>query len=142
MPSVRRTTQPVCKICNTCNKQHLGNCGPLDYTAVEGLTHRENQVLFLICQGYTSPDIAKHLNINYETVKLHITSIFDKTGMANRLELGLKFANLQTSKTIDILEKKVTDLDKQNKRLKAELARERTIVAALITKQDDSKHIN
>jgi two-component system nitrate/nitrite response regulator NarL len=53
------------------------------------LTAREREVLTLVVTGYTNKDIAQKLSISEDTVKHHLTSIFDKTGVSNRLELAL-----------------------------------------------------
>jgi two-component system, NarL family, nitrate/nitrite response regulator NarL len=53
------------------------------------LTPREMQVIKLIVSANTNKDIARELSISQETVKHHITSIFDKLGVYNRLELTL-----------------------------------------------------
>ena len=54
-----------------------------------GLTRREQQILTLVTQGETNKGIAVRLGITEDTVKHHLTSIFDKTGASNRLELAL-----------------------------------------------------
>lgn len=53
------------------------------------LTAREKDVLTLVVSGYTNKDTARKLSISEDTVKHHLTSIFDKTGVSNRLELTL-----------------------------------------------------
>ena len=53
------------------------------------VTHREREVLTLVVQGQTNKRIAKRLRMAEDTVKHHLTSIFGKTGTANRLELAL-----------------------------------------------------
>ena len=54
-----------------------------------GLTRRELEVLALIVAGYTNRDLAEELRITEDTVKHHMTNIFDRTGASNRLELAL-----------------------------------------------------
>jgi DNA-binding NarL/FixJ family response regulator len=54
-----------------------------------GLTARETEILSSITQGYMNRDIAKSLSITEETVKRHLTNIFNKVGMSNRLELAV-----------------------------------------------------
>jgi two-component system nitrate/nitrite response regulator NarL len=54
-----------------------------------GLTPRELQTLALVVRGQTNRDIAEQLHISSATVKHHLTSIFNKTGASNRLELAL-----------------------------------------------------
>jgi len=54
-----------------------------------GLTPREVQVVALIVAGYTNKDLARKLGISEHTAKHHLTNIFDKLGVSNRLELVL-----------------------------------------------------
>ena len=54
-----------------------------------GLTRREIEVLALVAAGYTNKDIAGKFRLSEDTVKHHLTNIFDKTGASNRLELAL-----------------------------------------------------
>jgi len=54
-----------------------------------GLTARELEVVALITEGYTNKDIASTFGISEETVKRHLTNIFNKLGVGNRLELAL-----------------------------------------------------
>jgi DNA-binding NarL/FixJ family response regulator len=54
-----------------------------------GLTARELEVVNLITEGCTNKDIAKQFGISEETVKRHLTNIFNKLGVGNRLELAL-----------------------------------------------------
>jgi DNA-binding NarL/FixJ family response regulator len=54
-----------------------------------GLTARELEVVTLITEGCTNKDIAKTFTISEETVKRHLTNIFNKLGVGNRLELAL-----------------------------------------------------
>jgi two-component system nitrate/nitrite response regulator NarL len=54
-----------------------------------GVTPREMQIIALIVAGYTNKDIAKELKISQNTSKHHLTNIFNKLGVSNRLELVL-----------------------------------------------------
>jgi len=54
-----------------------------------GLTARELEVVTLITEGCTNKDIATTFGISEETVKRHLTNIFNKLGVGNRLELAL-----------------------------------------------------
>jgi two-component system nitrate/nitrite response regulator NarL len=54
-----------------------------------GITARESEIISFITQGCMNRDIAKSLSITEETVKRHLTNIFNKVGMSNRLELAL-----------------------------------------------------
>ncbi len=54
-----------------------------------GLTPRELEIVTLVTQGCGNREIAGNLGISEETVKRHLTHIFDKVGMSTRLELAL-----------------------------------------------------
>ncbi|HEY6446926.1 MAG TPA: response regulator transcription factor [Acidobacteriaceae bacterium] len=54
-----------------------------------GLTPRETEIVALVVAGYSNPDIAQRCSISEQTVKHHISNIFDKLGVSNRLELAL-----------------------------------------------------
>lgn len=54
-----------------------------------GLTPRELQVLALVVAGYANKEIASKYDLSEDTVKHHLTNVFDKTGASNRLELAL-----------------------------------------------------
>jgi len=54
-----------------------------------GLTPRELEVVAAIVGGYTNRDVAQKFSISEDTVKHHLTNIFDKLGVSNRLELAL-----------------------------------------------------
>lgn len=62
------------------------------HTAPDGLTHREVEVLQLICRGKTDREIAEELFISFRTVGNHVRSILNKTGTANRTE-ATNYAN-------------------------------------------------
>ncbi len=53
-------------------------------TLPDGLTQREAEILVLIAQGLTNPEIAQHLCLSNHTVKSHINRIFTKTGSRDR----------------------------------------------------------
>lgn len=54
-----------------------------------GLTKRELEIVAVVVAGYTNKEIARKLAISEDTVKHHVTNIFDKLGVYNRLELTL-----------------------------------------------------
>jgi len=54
-----------------------------------GLTPRELEVVSCIVEGCSNKDIAKQFSISEETVKRHLSNVFDKTGVSTRLELAL-----------------------------------------------------
>ena len=54
-----------------------------------GLTPRELEVVGCIVEGCSNRDIAKQFGLSEETIKRHLSNIFDKTGVSTRLELAL-----------------------------------------------------
>jgi two-component system, NarL family, nitrate/nitrite response regulator NarL len=54
-----------------------------------GLTARECEVLALVVAGYANKEIARKCSVSEETVKHHLTRMFDKVGASNRLELAM-----------------------------------------------------
>ena len=54
-----------------------------------GLTPRELEVVGAIVEGCSNRDIAKQFSLSEETVKRHLSNVFDKTGVSTRLELAL-----------------------------------------------------
>jgi DNA-binding NarL/FixJ family response regulator len=54
-----------------------------------GLTKRELEVVGTIVAGYSNKDIAQKFAISEDTVKHHLTNIFNKLGISSRLELAL-----------------------------------------------------
>jgi two-component system nitrate/nitrite response regulator NarL len=54
-----------------------------------GLSAREMEILRAVVAGWTNREISKHLSISPNTAKHHLSNIFDKLGVSNRLELAL-----------------------------------------------------
>lgn len=57
------------------------------------LTTRERQILSAIVGGLTNREIAAKLSISEDTVKHHLSRIFDKVGVSHRLELAMFAVN-------------------------------------------------
>lgn len=58
-----------------------------------GLTPRELQIVSAVVAGYANREIAEHFKISEDTVKHHLSNIFDKVGVSTRLELALFAVN-------------------------------------------------
>jgi two-component system, NarL family, nitrate/nitrite response regulator NarL len=54
-----------------------------------GLTRRELEIIGAVVEGQTNKDIAATFRISEHTVKHHLTNIYDKLGVYNRVELVL-----------------------------------------------------
>jgi two-component system, NarL family, nitrate/nitrite response regulator NarL len=54
-----------------------------------GLTPLEAQILSRIVAGHTDREIADEFSISRESVKHHLSNLFDKLGVFSRLELTL-----------------------------------------------------
>ncbi|MBC8507746.1 MAG: response regulator transcription factor [Anaerolineales bacterium] len=54
---------------------------------VYGLTPREKEVLALIVQGQSNPQIAESLVVSISTVKFHVSAIISKLGAKSRTEV-------------------------------------------------------
>jgi two-component system, NarL family, nitrate/nitrite response regulator NarL len=55
----------------------------------EALTPRERAVALQVAEGSANKEIARRLNITPRTVKAHLSAIFDKLGVRDRLQLVL-----------------------------------------------------
>ncbi|WP_204044689.1 response regulator transcription factor [Acrocarpospora phusangensis] len=53
------------------------------------LTRREHEILALIGEGLSNPEIAVRLNVGVTTVKTHVSSVMIKTGCPNRIRLAI-----------------------------------------------------
>jgi DNA-binding NarL/FixJ family response regulator len=53
------------------------------------LTRRQLDIVAAVAIGETNKEVARHFSISEETVKRHLSSIFDKLGVFSRLELAI-----------------------------------------------------
>jgi DNA-binding NarL/FixJ family response regulator len=58
-----------------------------------GLTPRELEIISAVVAGFANKEIAEYFKISEDTVKHHLSNIFDKLGMSTRLELALFAVN-------------------------------------------------
>lgn len=63
---------------------------PYDFQRSASLTQREREIISLVGQGLSNKDIAERLCISGITVRHHLTSIFDKLGVATRQKLLIR----------------------------------------------------
>jgi two-component system, NarL family, nitrate/nitrite response regulator NarL len=53
------------------------------------LTRREREVLAFVVAGYANKDIARAAAVTEDSIKHHLTRMFNKLGVANRVELAM-----------------------------------------------------
>jgi len=58
-----------------------------------GLTPRELEIVSAVVAGYSNKETAEYFKISEDTVKHHLSNIFDKLGVYTRLELALFAVN-------------------------------------------------
>lgn len=66
---------------------------PVDNWSVR-LSEREIEVARLVAGAASNKEIARQLDISERTVKAHLTSIFEKLGLRDRLQLSLRINGL------------------------------------------------
>lgn len=54
----------------------------------ETLTEREEQIVYLVAEGYTNREVSVKLGLSEHTVKNYVFKIFDKLGVSTRVELA------------------------------------------------------
>ncbi|NUR53716.1 MAG: response regulator transcription factor [Acidobacteria bacterium] len=54
-----------------------------------GLTKREREIIVAVAAGRSNREIGEQFGISKDTVKHHLTAIFDKVGASSRVELAL-----------------------------------------------------
>jgi len=71
----------------------IGRPAPAPSRAAEkspfGLTGRERELVALVATGCSNKVIAQKCSLSEDTVKHHLSNIYDKTGVSTRLELAL-----------------------------------------------------
>ena len=58
-----------------------------------GLTPRELEIVSAVVAGYSNKETAEYFKISEDTVKHHLSNIFDKLGVSTRLKLALFAVN-------------------------------------------------
>ncbi len=58
-------------------------------TPAQMLTRRELQIVSAVVEGASNREIGQQFGLSEQTVKNHLSHIFDKVGVSNRLELAL-----------------------------------------------------
>ena len=63
-------------------------------SVVERLTPREHEVLRLVAQGQTNPEIGSELQLSVSTVKAHVEHILAKLGVSDRTQAAVRAVEL------------------------------------------------
>ena len=58
-------------------------------TPVQKLTKRELDMISAVVNGATNREISRQFGVSEQTVNNHLSNVFDKVGVSNRLELAL-----------------------------------------------------
>lgn len=87
--AIRNVAQGKLAFCNDVAQQVLGAIAPKPGIcgALNRLSAREQEIASLVARGMKNSEIARELAISYNTVKVHLQTIFSKTGVRDRLEL-------------------------------------------------------
>ncbi|HSR67648.1 MAG TPA: response regulator transcription factor [Acidobacteriota bacterium] len=60
-----------------------------DQAKMASLTRREREIVAVLSEGLTTKEVAERLFVSETTVRHHLTSIFSKLGVSNRMKLVL-----------------------------------------------------
>lgn len=69
-------------------RERIERTGAVPQRPTFGLTPRQLEIASAIVEGATNQDIAQQFSISAKTVKYHLTNMFDKLGVSNRVELA------------------------------------------------------
>src|SRR5919197_6456807 len=61
---------------------------------IEPLTRREREILGLLAQGYSAPEIAQLLTLALSTVKWYVQQVYGKLGVNNKQQAILRAGEL------------------------------------------------
>lgn len=77
-------------------------------------TPRELEVVDLICEGHDNESIGHQLDISEETVKRHLSTLFDKLEVRSRLELAVKMLKRRHAQDLAIARRDCDIFDLQS----------------------------
>jgi LuxR family maltose regulon positive regulatory protein len=73
-----------------CDRDSFTPLHPVEPSAVDSLTNRENEILELLIQGKTNKEIAAKLFVAIDTTKTHLKNIYQKLEVNSRLQAVAK----------------------------------------------------
>ena len=65
------------------------NTGDKEHPALQALSEREKAVALAVVRGESNKEIARQLNLAERTIKAHLTHVFEKLNVRDRLQLAL-----------------------------------------------------
>ena len=71
------------------NYLHINSVKKTDRNTPEQLSQREFEVLELIVEGYSNPEIGKQLNLSTNTIKTYVRSIMNKLMVSDRVQAAV-----------------------------------------------------
>jgi DNA-binding NarL/FixJ family response regulator len=75
--------------CVMATPKMIQNCSQSPASWAEALSPRELEVLRLVVEGQSNPEIAAQLHISLNTVKTHVRNITGKFGVGDRLQAAV-----------------------------------------------------
>jgi len=85
----RKTVSSLLAELTSLSESHQKDSPTLSEVYLKYLTPREHQIARLVGQGACNKEISNQLDISERTVKAHLTAIFQKLQIPDRLRLGL-----------------------------------------------------
>jgi DNA-binding NarL/FixJ family response regulator len=74
-------------------RKRLQGLAPITSKNAPHLTEKEIEIVKLICEGLSNKEIKKSLKITEQSVRAHLSRIYKKTGVYDRLQLALLAVN-------------------------------------------------
>lgn len=89
---LRRLVGSTSRLLDQRVREPAGERSPSDWVAL--LSEREAQVARLVSTGASNKEVASQLSITERTVKAHLSAVFEKLGLRDRLQLSLRINGL------------------------------------------------
>lgn len=75
---------------------------PVPHVKTFRLTRREMDIVTAVAAGESNKDIARRFSLSEDTVKHHVSHVFDKLGVFSRLELAVFAINHKLVKDVEV----------------------------------------
>jgi DNA-binding NarL/FixJ family response regulator len=89
MTAIRTVAEGLVWMPPSLQSEMAGHRRKVSSDALDSLTKRELEIVRGVASGLRNAELAKHLAISENTVKTHLTNIFHKLALRDRLELAL-----------------------------------------------------